>query len=776
MCGPRLAWLQLVPTIAALVIFVVGAPSWGRTIYVNASSQAKRPDGGSWDGAFSTVQEALSQARAGDEVWVAQGVYRPTNGNDRGASFRLVEGVAVYGGFAGTEGQRAQRDWRANETVLSGDIGRRGELGDNCYHVVIGADGAVLDGFTVTDGYAFPGPEWRPSGRPPRAGGQTHTTPQAIMGGLQPRFGAGMVNYQCAPTVRNCVFRDNWAGKGGAMYNMVTRSFDPRRPPAREPAAIVEDCLFEDNYARGRGGAVANDLRTSPTFTRCTFIGNRCDGKGGAMYNDFGCSPTVTNCLFVGNRAVRAAAMGNDGASSPVITNCTFTRNHASDWGPSLYQGTGPSNNPVITNCIVWGNTCDYGPVGIANWHECQPIVTGSCVEGGYPGEGNIDADPRFVDPDGGDYGLAEDSPCPQAGHTATAPGQIPSPPAPGPVPTAGKPDLRPDRRLPRQDVVYVSAAAAGEQDGKSWATAYRSLQDGIDHAWRCGGEVWVAAGTYKPGDGRSAALQLRYGVALYGGFRGNETSRDDRDWRANETILSGDIGTPGEAGDNCYHVIIGCDQALLDGFTITGGNANGEGYDGKGGGMVNYYRTRHGPPRGPEIGYSPTVVNCTFRGNSAREGGAVYNFDRCTPRFTNCTFADNTAEQGGAVVDRVGVYATYAKCVFEGNRAQWRGGGLYLDYGSRATVTGSRFLANTTGGHGGAIYMCTRASQLEHTTAALSACEFSGNQADGRGGAIANHDQSLLSLEGCSFRGNSSAAGEADVDTDVTSRAGGGR
>src|SRR5690606_37344049 len=114
-------------------------------------------DGASWASAFHDLQDALAVAEAGDEVWVAEGVYKPTEGSDRMATFTLQSGVALYGGFDGTETDRDERDWVANLSVLSGDVGVQGDSTDNAYHVVTagGVDAtAVLDGLTVQHGQA----------------------------------------------------------------------------------------------------------------------------------------------------------------------------------------------------------------------------------------------------------------------------------------------------------------------------------------------------------------------------------------------------------------------------------------------------------------------------------------------------------------------------------------------------------------------------------------------------------------------------------------------
>src|SRR5262245_44082982 len=103
--------------------------------YVDDSAPGAR-SGLSWADAFTDLQVALTTAQAGDEVWVAAGTYKPTSGTDRTTSFVLVEGVALYGGFAGTETARDERDWAHQLTQLSGDIGVPGDSSDNSYHVV----------------------------------------------------------------------------------------------------------------------------------------------------------------------------------------------------------------------------------------------------------------------------------------------------------------------------------------------------------------------------------------------------------------------------------------------------------------------------------------------------------------------------------------------------------------------------------------------------------------------------------------------------------------
>ncbi len=159
-------------------------------------------------------------------------------------------------------------------------------------------------------------------------------------------------------------------------------------------------CIFSGNSA-GSGGAMYN-RNSAPAVTNCTFSANTSTLGGGAMYN-YSSSPVVTNCTFSGNSAYAGGAMCNQ-SSSPAVTN-------------SIFWGDGPDEIYSVGRVLEWTGEISWGddPGEIAG-AESSPSVTYSDVQGGYPGTGNIDANPLFVNSSSGDYHLGAGSPCIDAG------------------------------------------------------------------------------------------------------------------------------------------------------------------------------------------------------------------------------------------------------------------------------------------------------------------------------------------------------------------------
>ncbi|MCH8165818.1 MAG: right-handed parallel beta-helix repeat-containing protein, partial [Planctomycetes bacterium] len=158
-----------------------------------------------------------------------------------------------------------------------------------------------------------------------------------------------------------------------------------------------------------RGGGMYNS-GTSPTVTNCRFSGNTASSLGGGMYNSVS-SPTVTNCIFSDNTADSGDGGGMYSTSpTPTLTNCTFSGNTAAGIGGGIREVY------RMTNCILWGDSPDE--------IVAAGTVTYSDVQGGFAGEGNIDADPMFVDA-GDDLRLSAGSPAVDAGNTPAYAGPL---------------------------------------------------------------------------------------------------------------------------------------------------------------------------------------------------------------------------------------------------------------------------------------------------------------------------------------------------------------
>lgn len=238
--------------------------------------------------------------------------------------------------------------------------------------------------------------------------------------------------------------------------------------------------------------------------------------------------------------------------------------------------------------------------------------------------------------------------------------------------------------------------SGSASPDGLSWSTAYASVQDAIDDARDtvesssdldvC--EVWVAEGTYYTfGSSSDDTVQLRPGVHLYGGFDGTESSLEGRDWESHRTVLEGHDSAGGTS--RVTNVVTGSNDAVIDGFVITGGNAAG---DGVGGGMRNYR--------------SATLVrNCTFTGNSAGYGGGGMGNIESDPTIVSCTFTNNTTQRfGGGLLIMQASEPVVENCIFHANSSLRDGGALYVNY-STPTITNCTFADNTATNSGGGLH-----------------------------------------------------------------------
>ncbi|MCL4561956.1 MAG: hypothetical protein M1281_15275 [Chloroflexi bacterium] len=767
----------------------------GPRCYVNDDADGGN-SGGDWANAFTNLQSALTDPGC-TEIWVAGGIYKPTNVTnpsvtDRRVSFALMNGVELYGGFAGTEITREPRNWRQNAAILSGDIGAEGDAQDNSFHVVTGSSldaSTVLDGFIIMDGHA-----------------------EQPISPYEWQWGGGMYISHSDITVQDVVFRHNYAYAGGGMFinegnpYLVNVTFtqneaylnggglhtyfeggtmlpeatsESKSPDARGDGIIImasegvrlTGVTFSMNLAGRKGGGMYN-IDFGPggnkiALTNVTFYGNIVENEelvitdGGGMYNE-NISPTLTNVLFNGNSAIEGGGLLND-FSSPILTNVTFYGNLCPGGGGGAILDRN-SSNPKLINSIVWNN--EGSPPIAENEITSSLVASYSDIQTNtepFPGEKNINQDPQFVDAGKGDLRLLSSSPVINKGNQAAEGLSGITADLDGSLRLVGSAvDMGAYEAQAASGVTYVDTDASGpNHDGKSWNTAFINLQAALSAA-QGNNQIWVAEGIYYPGwiGNPWSTFQLKSGVALYGGFTGTETNLAQRRWVEHRTVLSGDLdwndlGDPSVtisdtkqiAGINSFHVVTasGTDaSAILDGFTITAGSASGVGDAQNGGGMYS-------------MDGSPTLSNLTFAGNLALNlGGGLFSVNGSRNLY-NVKFMYNSARWGGGMCI-YGGSAILAMVAFDDNEAVENGGGLFEQQVTGLSLTHVRFLRNSAGISGGGML------NMDAGGVTLTNVEFLSNIATNDsgptwGGGMYNQDSSP-SLTNVVFFDNSAIVG----------------
>ena len=857
-----------------------------RVTYVDDDATGAN-NGTSWADAYNYLQDALAEALSGDEIRVAQGVYRPDQSayldglieGDRDASFQLKNGVNLRGGYAGWgTPDPDQRDIEGYATILTGDLARNDpaviDLNDMVYgadrrensiHVVVGTgtdNTAVLEGFVVMGGNA---------------------NDSGDDGWVSTECGGGLYNGSGSCTVRECVFMYNSALSGGAVYNrdgsapgFVNCTFswnayagmynDAQSSPTLEGCVfegnlscgmancnqsnpiltecriygngsksqhgggisnmggscpVLNRCVFEENFTGQRGGALYCRDNSNAVATGCVFRKNRATWYGGAVFSEWS-RPVFRRCLFEDNESNSGGAIGignwdwYDGAGSDVkIESCLFVLNHAGKQGGAISVEISHQNRLAIINCTFADNAAPTGrailcdsfmhnyasEVTVSNcilWDGGDEVsvldrshvsVRYSDVQGGLTGDGNLDLNPMFVNPDAGDYRLQSGSPCVDKGDSSVVPE--------GALDLDENPRIRGkavdmgayEYQYPIGTIIYyVDDDATGANNGTSWQDAFNYLQLGMLSA-SAGDEIRVAQGVYKPHEGiywdvtdlRSLTFLLRSGVRVVGGYAGlGSPDPNRRDVGKFETILSGDLkANDGPGGttvsDNSRHVVTGSgtnDTAIIDGVTITAGYADGIDGDfpfvNNGAGMYNengsptlinctftqniavLYDYEYGGLGAAiyNLHSHPVIKNCTFRKNSTGGGHGVVYIESSSPMISDCTFRDN---DGGGMEFQYQTTAAVSGCRFVGNVSGY-GSGVNCEYGSNPAIRDCVFISNTAWYDGGAL-RC-----YEGCYPTVSNCIFAGNKAViQNGGAISTLDSSPT-LTNCTFTANNAA------------------
>jgi hypothetical protein len=283
--------------------------------------------GATWNDAMPDLQCALLESEAGAEVWVGPGIYRPTSGPDRTATFAIGDGIGVYGGFAGTESSRAERMAQTPRPVLSGDIGLddrvdaggvltdpAGLVGGNALHVVTISStltSTVLEELIVTAGQASGADQTGGEAEPAPcgngcggglyvAGGAPRLNGLRVVGNQAAALGGGIYAEQSSTVLISATLQANFAGNGGGGY-------------WRGGAPTLANSLVAGNLAAAEGGGLYG-LNSSMRLVNVTVGGNRAGARGGGLLFDGGGS-TAANLVVGDNTAPSEAQAGGSGVA-----------------------------------------------------------------------------------------------------------------------------------------------------------------------------------------------------------------------------------------------------------------------------------------------------------------------------------------------------------------------------------------------------------------------------------------------------------------------------
>ncbi len=761
-------------------------------------------DGTSWATAFSHLQDGLAATAGNDVIWVAAGTYAPDQGagqapGDREATFQLINGVALYGGFVGDEDPVTfdlnTRDFTANETTLTGDLSNDdepgfGNNGENSYHVVTGSDTdatATTDGFTIAGGNADGlfqqnrdrgGGMYNAYGRPTLANctfslnTSAGTHPSSGGGGMYNRFssptltncrisgntanneGGGIRNYGSYPTLTNCIISGNTAYDGGGMHNHGS-------------SPTLTNCTFSENTSNNNGGGLRNDSFSSPTLTNCTFRMNAA-GSGGGMANARNSSPTVTDCVFSRNNAGNGGGMHNDDDSDPALTRCTFSRNTG-------YNGGGMYNTydtrPTLAGCVFSGNT-GYSGGGMYNTVSSASPLLANCTL-----IGNI-----AVSTGGGmSYGNPTATNCVFWGNRDSG-GSDESTQIHGGSPTVNYSCIQGLDTLAgvgnTGDDPLLTGGGVHLQSGSPCIDAGDPLGDYADQTdidsepREIGDHVDMGADEFLDTDGDALPdwwEQVHFDSTT-AGVASADPDNDGRDTlaeyegdtdpvsppRTYYVARTGDDGWDGlspawdgehgpkatiQAGIDVAHPYEG-DVVLVAPGTYTGAGNRDLEFFGKA--IV----LRGNDPDDPET-VSATVIDCqgtiedehrAFRFRSMEGPDSVVAGFTITGGYVSGGYA-----AGGGAVNCLFSSPMIANCTFSGNTASHDGGAVF-NHESNPTLTHCMFNGNAATG-GGGMY------NVERSSPTLTRCAFVGNTARAGGGVF--NDDSSPTLTHCIFSGN---------------------
>ncbi|MEN6370801.1 MAG: right-handed parallel beta-helix repeat-containing protein [Armatimonadota bacterium] len=614
-------------------------------------------DGSSWDLAKKTIQSAVDAAASNGEgeIWVAAGVY-----NEK---ITLYSSTCLYGGFAGTENARSERNSSLYRSIIDGSGVYNGIDAS-----LAGYKSSVIDGFTITNSSSY-GIYCGPSALTISNNLITSCKSIAI-------YSTGSTK-----AYNNKIIKNKGSVNAGSNSEIVGNTITGNIPlggiVSSGGSQLIANNLISGNMVSDGGidciscdsAVIENNIILGNTL----YSGN--GGRTGGILCRSNSTGIIRNNTIKGNYGYGIYSYSSVGTIA-IISN-TLVGNTYSDGG-AIYLNNSPAN--VINNIVAFNSSGIAIPTGntasVVLRNNCVYNPNGTNYTGLSAGDGDISTDPKFVSNGYGDVHLQSDSPCINTGDSS--------------VVGTDWLDMDGENRIYGENVdigadefdgtirifsprtIRVSPTGDDLNDGSSWYLAKRTINAGISEASIDGGEVWVAAGTYNEN-----VILLPY-TYLYGGFAGNEVERSARDYKANSTIING--GAAESAVLAAY--IPSSAVSGIDGFRIQNGSGSPISAKMYGGGIFCYYA-------------SPVIENNTITGNVATYGGGI-GLSNSSSRITNNRITANSSGSGS------GIYCDKSSPIIDNNIILGNIGGTNGQGGIYLNNSPAQILNNTVSGNSG--------------------------------------------------------------------------
>lgn len=348
----------------------------------------------SWTNACD-LQYALSIAVATDKIWVMQGTYKPTTSTDRTISFVLNDGVALYGGFAGTESSLDQRSNLPQLTILSGDIGTVTDISDNSYHVMVTSNTGVttiIDGLTITKGNAngalpnnLGAGIYNDTGSPQLNNVIIESNSIFHIDLDKSGAGAGMYNINGNPTFTNVVFKNNEVTLPSMNFNSCLGGglYNENSSITMSNVTFLENHVSTPNWGPCGGAGIYNKNSTA-NLLNMTFTGNTgshmgwpnasLGSAGGGIWN-IDSNVTIQIAVFNENKAHFGGGIMNR-SGTLVLQNAVFNNNTAYYYGGGIRHSGVDGSSIIINDSTFSGNSAGLLGGGFINMYSSQSIIT----------------------------------------------------------------------------------------------------------------------------------------------------------------------------------------------------------------------------------------------------------------------------------------------------------------------------------------------------------------------------------------------------------------